>query len=59
MMSSTVRILVINPNSNTGFTSGLEDLVAKLGYSDVSESFPDLLSLLRCTSDSLTTAGIV
>lgn len=28
---------MINPNSNTGFTSGLEDLVAKLGYTDVRE----------------------
>lgn len=34
-MSSPVRILVINPNSNKGFTQGLEDLVANLGYTEV------------------------
>lgn len=45
MMSSAVRILVINPNTNTGFTSGLQDLVAKLGYTDVREL--SLVSALR------------
>ena len=39
MMSSPVRILVINPNSNKGFTNGLEDLVAQLGYTDVRAAF--------------------
>ena len=42
-MSSPMRILVINPNSNKGFTKGLEDLVARLGYSEVSyDSHPNL-----------------
>ncbi|SPO07452.1 uncharacterized protein DNG_10146 [Cephalotrichum gorgonifer] len=31
---SPVKILVINPNSNQGFTKALEPLVAQLGYTD-------------------------
>lgn len=49
MMSSAVRILVINPNSNTGFTSGLEDLVAKLGYTDVRDLSLIPALRLECT----------
>lgn len=39
-MPSPVRILVINPNSNKGFTKGLEDLVANLGYTEVRHISP-------------------
>lgn len=49
-MSSPVCILVINPNSNKGFTQGLEDLVANLGYTEVGHTYPSPHRQFACSN---------